>query len=52
MSFRKIAPPYPSICMCPKCGYRISKLEGLLCILMRCPKCNIALIRKDLPIMR
>jgi len=33
-------------CVCPKCGYKIKHERGIPCLTLRCPKCNIPLIRK------
>ena len=33
-------------CVCLKCGYSISKRQGVPCLDERCPKCGAALVRK------
>ena len=34
-------------CICNKCGYRIEHLVGTQCMDMKCPKCNIPLVRES-----
>ena len=33
-------------CICPKCEYKIKHERGIPCSTLRCPKCNVRLIRK------
>jgi hypothetical protein len=32
-------------CVCPKCGYSEQHQRGVPCFEVRCPKCNMQLIR-------
>ncbi|MCK5476594.1 MAG: cation transporter [Candidatus Aenigmarchaeota archaeon] len=34
-------------CVCSKCGYKIKHKRGVSCSSMKCPKCNIALTRRE-----
>ncbi|MCK5176710.1 MAG: hypothetical protein KAQ92_03220, partial [Candidatus Aenigmarchaeota archaeon] len=34
-------------CVCSKCGYKIKHKRGVSCTSIKCPKCNIALVRKE-----
>jgi cation diffusion facilitator family transporter len=33
-------------CVCPKCGYKIAHERGIPCSTLKCPKCNINLVRR------
>lgn len=33
-------------CVCLKCGYTISKRQGVPCLDEKCPKCGVVLVRK------
>ena len=33
-------------CVCPKCGYKIEHKRGTPCSTLKCPKCNVMLVRK------
>jgi len=35
------------LCVCPQCNYSVSHQRGVPCISLRCPNCNIPLVRQD-----
>ncbi|MBW2987761.1 DUF134 domain-containing protein [Candidatus Woesearchaeota archaeon] len=36
----------PAVCICPKCGAELPKQRGIPCSQMKCPKCNVLMVRK------
>ena len=36
----------PAVCVCPKCNSEIPKQRGIPCSQMKCPKCDVLMIRK------
>lgn len=37
-----------TLCVCPECDYQTEHERGMPCAEMECPKCNVALVGKDL----
>jgi len=35
-------------CICPKCGLRLPHRQGTPCPDMKCPHCNVAMVREEL----
>jgi len=33
-------------CICPNCGKKVPHKRGVPCITVKCPECNIAMIRE------
>lgn len=33
-------------CVCPKCGYKVEHKRGIPCSKIKCPKCNVSLVRE------
>ena len=38
----------PKTCKCPNCGKEVTHRKGIACTQMKCPKCNIRMVRGDL----
>ena len=36
-------------CKCPKCGYKVEHEAGKPCRELRCPKCDVELVREGSP---
>jgi hypothetical protein len=33
-------------CVCPECGYTVPHQRGVPCSSLKCPNCNVSLVRK------
>jgi formate hydrogenlyase subunit 6/NADH:ubiquinone oxidoreductase subunit I len=38
------------VCSCPQCNYSVPHKRGVPCTTLRCPKCNIPLVRQAQPV--